>query len=66
MAKTKSLASGCECVSPIEHDGERIDIGGDISTLPDDAVRTLLASGALRALAEPAPPPAAPAPPPAP
>ncbi|MFM1991271.1 MAG: hypothetical protein RJA99_4228, partial [Pseudomonadota bacterium] len=33
---------------------------------PDDAVRTLLASGALRALAEPAPPPAAPAPPPAP
>lgn len=51
------------CVSPIDHNGARIEIG-DVVPMPEPYATQLLASGSLVPLEVDAPPPADDAPPP--
>ncbi len=41
-------ADAYECVSPIDHDGHRIEVG-DLVEMPADVAEPLLAAGALKA-----------------
>lgn len=50
MSKSKAEAKPgvYECVSPIEHDGVRIEVGSVVE-MPDEVAAPLVAAGALRA-----------------
>lgn len=44
---TAPSADAYECISPIDHDGERIEVG-DVVEMPADVAGPLVAAGALR------------------